>query len=57
MYQVSSKQGTRHKVDGDMPAGKADKYHQLEETDWSFLRRLVDDVSCRLMMGWTSCAG
>jgi hypothetical protein len=22
MYQVSSKQGTRHKVDGDMPAGK-----------------------------------
>jgi len=31
-------------LEGDMPAGKAEKYHQLEESDWRFLLRLVDDA-------------
>ncbi len=31
-------------LDGDMPDGDPGKYHQLEESDWSFLRRLADDA-------------
>jgi len=31
-------------IAGDMPAGETEKYHQLEESDWSFVLRLVDDV-------------
>lgn len=35
------------KLSGSMPAGKAHGYFQAEETDFNFIRRLVDDVE-----GW-----
>ena len=34
-------------LEGNMPAGASRDYHQLEETDFAFLQRLVDDAE-----GW-----
>lgn len=31
-------------IAGDMPDGPKADYHQSEETDWAFVKRLVDDV-------------